>query len=418
MAKKRKEQVFQSTFNTYHYVSDIGSGGSGIVVSVEDESNDIFALKYLNPDRISSDKLKRFKNELFFCEKNEHKNIIKVLDRGHIDLKSKKCPFYVMDYYPKTLRTLMKKKISPTDVLPFFSQILNGIEAAHYENIWHRDIKPENILFDSSTKTLLIADFGIAHFEEDSLFTAVATKAQDRLANFQYAAPEQRISGEYVDHRADIYALGMILNEMFTGKPPQGTKFQKIEDVSPEHAYLDSLVNLMLNQNADQRPKDIASIKKNLIAHKNAFVSEQKLSQLKKTVVPKYESDDPLINNPVKLVDIDYQKGRLIFKLNQTVTQNWIKIFQYPEGGYASLMGYEPNTFRFSNDQANQRADVQYAEEIVNYFKTYLQKANKGYKNFVQRNLQAQERQERERLEAEIAEEEKRQRILNKLKIR
>jgi len=79
MAKKEKRQVFQSTFSTYHSVGSIGFGGSGIVVRVEDENSNTFALKYLNPDKISSDKLKRFKNELFFCEKNEHENIIKVL---------------------------------------------------------------------------------------------------------------------------------------------------------------------------------------------------------------------------------------------------------------------------------------------------------------------------------------------------
>ena len=91
MAKQKLE--FESTFSTYLSIDSIGSGGSGIVVKVEDKNKNTFALKYLNPDRISDDKLKRFKNELFFCEKNEYKNIIKVLDRGHIDLKNKKCPF-------------------------------------------------------------------------------------------------------------------------------------------------------------------------------------------------------------------------------------------------------------------------------------------------------------------------------------
>lgn len=277
MAKKKKQEVFESAFNTYHYAGEIGSGGSGIVVSVEDEDKHTFALKYLNPDRITRDKVKRFKNELSFCEKNEHPNIIKVIDHGHVETKGVNCPFYVMHSYPETLRTLMKKGISPTDALPFFSQILDGIEAAHLRNIWHRYIKPENILFGPTANALLIADFGIAHFEEDLLHTSVATRPQDRLASFQYAAPEQRVTGEQVDRRADIYALGMILNEMFTGKLAQGTKFQKVGDVSPEHAYVDSLIDLMLHQNPDQRPQDIGAIKKELIAHKNAFVSEQRL---------------------------------------------------------------------------------------------------------------------------------------------
>jgi serine/threonine protein kinase len=417
MAKKKKERIFQSAFNTYHYVSDIGSGGSGIVVMVKDENDNHFALKYLNPDSISSSKLSRFKNELHFCEKNEHQNIIKVLDHGHIELKSTKCPFYVMHYYPETLRILMRKKIPPKDVLPYFSQILDGIEAAHLKDIWHRDIKPENILFDPSTSELLIADFGIAHFEEDSLHTAVVTNDRERLANFQYAAPEQRTPGASVDHRADIYALGMILNEMFTGKLPQGTRFQKIGDVSSEYQYLDSIVDLMLDQNPDQRPKDIGSIKKELIAHKNAFVSEQKLSRLKNTVVPKYESDDPLINEPIQLENVDYQKEELIFKLNQTPNEDWKNIFHNPKGGYSSLMGYEPNTFRFYKDQAIHFVEEGDVQEVVNYFKNYLELANRGYRAFIQNNLQRRERAQREHLEAEIAEEEKRQRVLKSLKI-
>jgi serine/threonine protein kinase len=417
MAKKKEGQVFQSAFNTYHYVGTIGSGGSGIVVKVEDENSNTFAIKYLNPDRISSDKLRRFKNELFFCEKNEHKNIIKVLDHGHIDTKGIKCPFYVMHYYPETLRTLMKKQISSTEVLLFFSQILDGVEAAHLKNIWHRDIKPENILFDSATNILLIADFGIAHFEEDSLHTAVITRDKDRLANFQYAAPEQRVSDGNVDQRADIYALGMILNEMFTGKLPLGTKFQKIGDVSPEHAYLDYLIDFMLYQDPDQRYKEIASIKKELIARKNAFVSEQKLSQLKKTVVPKYESDDPLVNNPVSLVSFDVQGGCLIFTLNQKVNQDWINIFKKP-GSYTYVVGNPPDAFIFHGDKAtSQRVHERDAQKLVDHFKTYLERANQGYRSFVQMNQRRKEKQEREQLEAKIAEAEERKRILNRLKI-
>ena len=271
----KKVKVFQTTFSAYHYIGYIGEGGVGNVVKVEDEKKDTYALKYLKSEIINTDKLRRFKNELYFGKRNLHKNIIKVFDDGYIYTKDIKCPFYVMDYYSETLHTLMKDDILLTDILPYFVQILDGIEAAHNNKIWHRDIKPKNILFDSTTKTMLIADFGIAHFEEEYLHTAVETQARDRLANFQYAAPEQKIRGQRVDQRADIFALGMILNEMFTGIPPQGTDFQKISDFSPEHAYLDSLVDQMLKQKADQRPKDIATIKKWLIDHENDFETKQ-----------------------------------------------------------------------------------------------------------------------------------------------
>jgi len=417
--KKKKEQVFQSAFNTYRYTGEVGSGGSGIVVKVEDEDENTLALKYLNPERITKDKLKRFKNELGFCEKNEHSNIIKVIDHGHIEIKSVKCPFYVMHHYPETLRTLMRKGISPTDVLPFFSLILNGIEAAHLKNIWHRDIKPENILSDPATNALVIADFGIAHFEEDFLHTTVVTKSQARLANFQYAAPEQRASGGRVDHRADIYALGMILNEMFTGKLPLGAKFQGIKDVSPAHAYLDSLIDLMLHQNPDQRPQDIDAIKKQLIAHRNTFVSQQRLSQLKDTVVPKYETDDPLVNNPASLVGVDYPAGQLVLQLSQKVNQDWINIFFKCHLDRRHPRSFSSGSFSLRNgdDKARIAVPDSHAQEALDIFKEYLILANQGYKDFIERNQRRKENIEKGRLEAEIAAEENRLRMLGKLKI-
>lgn len=73
----------------------------------------------------------------------------------------------------------------------------------------------------------MLADFRIAHFEEEELLTAVESKQNDRLANFfLYAAPEPRVRNSAVDHRADIFALGLILNGMFTGIAPQGTGFR------------------------------------------------------------------------------------------------------------------------------------------------------------------------------------------------
>jgi hypothetical protein len=80
------------------------------------------------------------------------------------------------------------------------------------------------------------------------------------LANFQYAAPEQRVLGT-TDHRADIYALGLILNEMFTNQLLQGSGHKQIGDVAPEYAYLDALVDRMVRQSPAERPASIAKIR-------------------------------------------------------------------------------------------------------------------------------------------------------------
>jgi serine/threonine protein kinase len=84
----------------------------------------------------------------------------------------------------------------------------------------HRDLKPENILYHMESNTLGVADFGIARFRQEDLITAVKTGPQEKLANFVYAAPEQRFAGRPVDLRADIYALRLIMNEMYTGEVP------------------------------------------------------------------------------------------------------------------------------------------------------------------------------------------------------
>ena len=75
---------------------------------------------------------------------------------------------------------------------------MDGIETAHLQGVAHRDLKTENILHDASSNTLAIADFGAARFTEDLLATTAVTEPAQRLANFQYAAPEQRAPGKQV----------------------------------------------------------------------------------------------------------------------------------------------------------------------------------------------------------------------------
>lgn len=214
-------QAFETLSDTYSVTGVIGEGGSGRVFAVTDSAGEVYALKCLFPDLSTTQKRKRFKNEVDFCSKQWHQNVIQIKDSGLVEWENVKVPFYVMPYLPGTLRKLLEQRIAPTRTLPLFSQILDGVEAAHLLGVIHRDLKPENILYDPSRDRLVVADFGIAHFEEELLATAVATKAGERLANLSYSAPEQRTRGAKVDQRADIYALGLILNEMFTGGRPR-----------------------------------------------------------------------------------------------------------------------------------------------------------------------------------------------------
>ena len=218
--------------------------------------------------------------KLIFARGKTHTNIIRVIDAGAATIKSSKCPFYVMKRYSGTLRSHMRH-LKPEEAMHAFSQILDGVEAAHLAGVWHRDLKPENVLWNETDKVLAVADFGIAHFEEEEIYTAVETNIAARMANFQYSAPEQRVRGERVDFRADIFALGLILNELFTGEVPQGTGIKRIQDVCATYGYLDDIVESMIQQKPQNRPNSIEAVKKELIGRKNTFIALQKYDEAK-----------------------------------------------------------------------------------------------------------------------------------------
>ncbi len=262
-SRSAKKEVFETAFDQYKSVKRIGDGGSGQVFEVTNAKGEHLALKILDPSKATVDKVKRFKNEIDFCYRTSHKNIIRVLDYGITYLKGAKAtPFYVMPLYPISLRGLIKKGMQKNHVLNLFSHLLGGIEEAHNQRVVHRDLKPENVLC-SGEDNLVIADFGIAHFEEEFLRTSVSSNGA-RLANFQYAAPEQRSPDKEVDQRCDIYALGLILNEMVTKDVPQGTSYKTINEADPSMGYLDAVVEKMIRHNPVDRFSTVREVREQI----------------------------------------------------------------------------------------------------------------------------------------------------------
>lgn len=412
----KKPIVFETTFTTYIATEFKDEGGSGRIYKVKDEANNIYAIKLLDPGKATKEKVKRFKNELQFCLKNQHKNIVTVIDHGIYRDGKKPSPFYVMPLYSGSLRQLLSTKVPSNKVLPYFAQMLNGVEAAHLQRVIHRDIKPENVLYDSDTDSLLITDFGIARFEEEDLFTAIETKDATRLANFQYAAPEQRGRGLEADHRADIYALGLILNEMFTGGVPYGTSYKTIGSVVQEYEYLDSLVSEMLRQAPSERPTSIEAIKVELIGRKNQFIEKQRISKLKQTVVTESDLDDPLILDPPRLVDFDYNGRMLSLIFNKPVNGKWVWALQNM-GSPTSLWGKGPEAFSISGDKATIRATEREIQAIINHFKNWIPVANRKYEEKIRDERREAAESERRRIQKEIEERERRERIRKNVKL-
>jgi serine/threonine protein kinase len=280
----------------------------------------------------------------------------------------------------------------------------------------HRDLKPENILLDENTKALVVADFGIARFTEEFIVTDVETAPASRLANFQYAAPEQRIRGGTVDARADIYALGLILNEMFTKQLAIGTGYSTIASIEPSFAYLDDVVARMLRQKANERPGTIEQVKQELAARGSEFITRQRISQLKQEVVPVTDLDDPLISAPPHLVGFDWDRGTLTLSLSGVVNQKWVWALQNM-GSFSAVLGKGPEAFRFSGNKATVAVQEHEVQDVINYFKDWLPKANRVYEQRLRGEKREAETAELERIRNEIAEQEKRQRVLKSVKI-
>jgi len=408
----KKGAVLKNAFDTYTIQKQRGAGGSGVVYEVLDSENSAYAIKILDTRKANTTRLKRFKNEINFCSRNTHKNIIQILGTGVTETDA---TFYVMPLYSCTLRELMSKRINTGAVLPIFGQILDGVEAAHLQGVWHRDLKPENILYSLTSEALVVADFGIAHFEEEDLLTAVETKPDERLANFLYAAPEQKIRGKNVDSKADIYALALMLHEMFTGDVPLGTGHRKVADVAPDFAYLDALIDLMRSQDPSQRPS-VGDVKRELIARGHQFVDLQRLNDMKKEVVPESEISDRLIADPIRLVEkIDYRNGTLTLRLNQPVNEKWVACFQTRATRFSANVSSA--IVSFQGDRANIIVPEHFLQEGVRFVQDYLPTANEEYATQVKREHLKEIERRRTALRSEIVQEEARQRILGKINI-
>jgi eukaryotic-like serine/threonine-protein kinase len=402
LSKLRKPVTLETAFGTYTVDDLLGEGGAGRVYGGVSHDGAKVAVKVLSADRAASNKRSRFKNEIAFLARDRHPNIVSVTDHGVAKDGDIKGPFYVMRRYDCNLRDLMKLGGPSQDVLQLFGKILDGVEAAHLLGVVHRDLKPENVLFDKSGHTPAIADFGVASFTDDIVATVVETGPTQRLANFMYAAPEQRSPGQRVALQADIYALGLMLNEMFTSKVPHGTDFHLIGKAHPDFAYLDAVVAKMMKQEPTERFDSTSQLKTAIAAHHSEFLSLQKISKIDATVIPAGEVDEPLAHEPPKLVEAEWSNGVLILRLDRPVNEAWVQILQGQMGSFSYSMNAPPQAFRFNGHEARVQSREHEAQSIIDHFKDWLPQASRNLKFLLegqerQRQVEIQNRLKRER---------------------
>ena len=201
--------------NRYEILEIIGVGGMAVVYKALDKVLDRYVAIKILKDEFAHDEefRKRFANESHAVAKLSHNNIVSVFDVSRTDVPQ----YIVMELIEGiTLKEYLTKKGALTwqETLFFTQQIAKALEHAHSRGIIHQDIKPHNIclLRDGTVK---VTDFGIARFEKNQETRVI----QEAIGSVHYISPEQA-KGSAIDHRADIYSLGVMMYEMLTGRVP------------------------------------------------------------------------------------------------------------------------------------------------------------------------------------------------------
>jgi len=199
----------------YEILQLLGEGGMGAVYKARDRELDRFvALKLIRSQLAANPSIvARFKQELLLSQQVTHKNVIRIYDLGD----SEGVKFISMEFVEgKDLRELIaeKKKFFPDEAVEIVQQVCRALEAAHSVGVIHRDLKPQNIMRDK-TGRILVMDFGMARtFEGDGM-----TQTGALVGTMEYMSPEQALGGN-LDQRSDLFAVGLILYELLTGKMP------------------------------------------------------------------------------------------------------------------------------------------------------------------------------------------------------
>ena len=199
----------------------------------------------------------RFTREARALAKLSHQNIVSVFDFGQADGQY----YFVMEFVDGTnLRQLIETGgLKPEEALAIVPQICEALQFAHDAEIVHRDIKPENILIDTKGR-VKIADFGLAKLLGADAGDHSLTATHQVMGTLRYMAPEQMQGSREVDHRADIYSLGVVFYELLTGELPMGRFAPPSKKVQID-VRLDEIVLRALEQEPEQRYQHASDVK-------------------------------------------------------------------------------------------------------------------------------------------------------------
>jgi tRNA A-37 threonylcarbamoyl transferase component Bud32 len=252
-------EVLARHFPQLEILEFLGQGGMGAVYKARQKGLERFvALKILRSD-LNQDPMfaERFTREARSLARLNHPNIVAVYDFGQVDGLC----FLLMEFVEGTnlRQSIRAGRMTPRDALAIVPQICDALQFAHDEGIIHRDIKPENILIDVRGRAR-IADFGLAKIVGHDVGDQTLTATNQIMGTPRYMAPEQIEATRDVDHRADIYSLGVVFYEMLTGELPLGRFAPPSQKVSID-VRLDDVVLRALEKEPERRYQHASDVK-------------------------------------------------------------------------------------------------------------------------------------------------------------
>jgi serine/threonine-protein kinase len=212
------EHLRASLADRYRIERELGQGGMATVYLAQDLKHDRkVAIKVLREELAASLGADRFLREIHIAAQLQHPHILTLIDSG----AAHGLMFYVMPYVEgETLRTKLVRdgELPVADAVRILREVADALAYAHVHGLVHRDVKPENIML--SGRHALVMDFGVAKAVSEATGRQSLTTVGVALGTPTYMAPEQASADPHVDHRADLYALGVIAYELLTGRPP------------------------------------------------------------------------------------------------------------------------------------------------------------------------------------------------------
>jgi eukaryotic-like serine/threonine-protein kinase len=213
-----RTQLSEALHDRYLVEREVGAGGMATVYLARDRKHDrLVALKVLRPELSAAMGPERFTREIRFVAQFNHPHILSLYDSGEIH----GFLYYVMPYVEgESLRDRLsrEKQLPIQDAIRVLREVADALAYSHARGVVHRDIKPANVML--SGKHAMVTDFGVAKAVSAASVHEKATTVGIALGTPQYMSPEQAMGETNVDHRADIYALGILAYEMLTGRLP------------------------------------------------------------------------------------------------------------------------------------------------------------------------------------------------------